>query len=108
MSTGFTLIDTEREGRIIRQTYARGLGQAGCLVLVSTTVYSQVERMAEPGRPAGGVMSTDEMIANCPIETVSESLAYVPGVKIGDEGLQVIEGYGETPTAPQIPEESSE
>jgi hypothetical protein len=106
--TGFTLIDTEREGRIIRQTYARGLGQAGCLVLVSTTVYSQIEKMAQPGQPAGGIMSTDEMISNCPIETVTESLAYVPGVKIGDEGLQVIEGYGETPQTPVFPEEGSE
>jgi len=107
MSTGFTLIDTSRDGRIIRQTFARGLGQAGCLVLVSTTVYANVERPAQPGQPAGGMMGLEEMVTYCPIETITESLAYVPGVKIGDEGLEVIEGYGNISTsAPEVPDDT--
>ena len=102
----FKLIDTSRDGRIIRQTYAKELGPAGCLVLVSTTVYGSVERPVSPGSPAGSMMKTEEMIVMVPIDSITESLAYVPGTKLGDKGLEPIEGFGGAPDpAPQVPDE---
>ena len=101
----FKLIDTNRDGRVIRQTYVKELGPAGCLVLVSTTVYSSVERPASPGSPAGSMMKTDEMIKMVPIDMITESLAYVPGIKLGNNGLEQIDGFDGTPEpAPQVPE----
>ena len=100
--TGFILINTDRDRRFIRQTFAKSLGPVGCLVLVSTTVYSNVERPARPGQPAGGRMSTEEMITMVPIETITESLAYVPGVEIRNKQLEPI---GIPTLPPQVPED---
>lgn len=101
--SGFKLIDTSRDGRIIRQTYARELGTAGCLVLVSTTLYTNREVPVDPSHPVNQLMSTEEMITSVPIESLTESLAYVPGIKLGEEGMEPIEGFGGAPEAAPNP-----
>lgn len=103
--SGFKLIDTSRDGRIIRQTFARELGTAGCLVLVSTTLYSNRELPADPQHPVGEFMETVEMITSVPIQSLTESLTYVPGIKLGEVGLEPIEGFGGVPdVAPPVPD----
>jgi hypothetical protein len=52
------------------------------------------------------MMKTEEMIVMVPIDSITESLAYVPGTKLGDKGLEPIEGFGGAPDpAPQVPDE---
>lgn len=101
----FKLIDTDRDGRVLRQTFVRELGSAGCLVLVSTTVYQVTDIPVPPGHPVGQQqLSLAEMTSSVPIVSITESLAYVPGVKIGQDGLVPFATLN-TPIVPSVPDD---
>lgn len=103
----FKLISTNRDGRIIRQMFATELGSVGCLVLVSTTIYHDASYQAESGKFGSvGQMPIEDLIATVPIDKIEESLAYVPGVKLGENGLVPMTGFGYTAEpAPQVPDD---
>jgi hypothetical protein len=82
----FKLISTDRDGRIIRQMFAAEL-DLGCLILVSTTIYHDVTYAAESGKyDSVGQLPIEDLIATVPIDKIEESLAYVPGMKLGQKG----------------------
>jgi len=67
----FKLIDTEHDGRIIRQTFAKPFAN-GQLILVSTTIF------ANHAMPDFITNKTEVMAIDVPIEHVSESIVFVP------------------------------
>lgn len=98
MQTGFKIVGTDRDGRVVRQMFAKNMGDMGCLVLVSTTVFADVEVAANPGQSLTDPMPLQQMISKVPIEAMDESVTFVPGMKLGEKGLVQIGGV-----APEIP-----